>query len=97
MSSLPIVFWEASKITVSFALFICLLKTAGDYYMGRQAGSDLNPLLYFLAPVKDIVIGLIWFVPKQYPSHLAFAAGNLMGGDCLCGRRFVLRAFVGRK
>jgi hypothetical protein len=63
MSSLPIVFWEASKITVSFALFICLLKIAGDYYMGRHAGSDLNPLLYFLAPVKDIVIGLIWFVP----------------------------------
>ena len=63
MSSLPIIFWEASKTTVSFALLVCLVKTAGDYYMGRRAGSDLNPFLYFLAPVKDIVIGFIWFVP----------------------------------
>ncbi|HXX81670.1 MAG TPA: glycosyltransferase, partial [Thermodesulfovibrionales bacterium] len=63
MSSLPIVFWEASKITVSFGLFVSLLKTASDYYMGRRTGSDLNPLLYFLAPVKDMVIGLLWFVP----------------------------------
>ena len=63
MSSLPVALWEPSKLTVSFALLVCLAKTAGDYYMGRRAGSDLNPFLYFLAPVKDIVIGLVWFVP----------------------------------
>jgi ceramide glucosyltransferase len=63
MSSLPIVFWEVSKVTISFALFVCLFKAAGDYYMGRHAGSDLNPLVYFLAPLKDIFIGLIWFIP----------------------------------
>jgi len=63
MSSLPIALWEPSKLTVSFALLVCLVKTAGDYYMGRRAGSDLNPFLYFLAPVKDIVIGFVWFVP----------------------------------
>jgi ceramide glucosyltransferase len=63
MSSLPILFWEPSKITVSFALLVYLLKASGDFYMGRRTGSDLNPFLYFLAPVKDIVIGLVWFVP----------------------------------
>jgi ceramide glucosyltransferase len=63
MSSLPVALWEPSKLTVSFALLVCLAKIAGDYYMGRRAGSDLNPFLYFLAPLKDIVIGFIWFVP----------------------------------
>jgi len=63
MSSLPIALWEPSKLTVSFALLVCLAKIAGDYYMGRRAGSDLNPFLYFLVPVKDIVIGFVWFVP----------------------------------
>lgn len=63
MSSLPVALWEPSKLTVSFALLVCFAKIAGDYYMGRRAGSDLNPFLYFLAPVKDILIGFIWFVP----------------------------------
>ena len=63
MSTLPIMLWEPSKITVSFALLVALLKASGDFYIGRRAASDLNPFFYFLAPVKDIVIGLIWFVP----------------------------------
>lgn len=63
MSSLPVALCEPSKLTVSFALLVCLVKIAGDYYMGRRTGSDINPFLYFLAPVKDIVIGFVWFVP----------------------------------
>jgi ceramide glucosyltransferase len=63
MSSLPIVLWEPSRITVSFALLVSLLKAAGDFSIGRRAASDLNPFLFFLAPVKDIIIGVIWFIP----------------------------------
>lgn len=63
MSVLPIMLWEPSKITVSFALLVALLKASGDFYIGRRAASDLNPFFYFLSPLKDIVIGLIWFVP----------------------------------
>ena len=63
ISTLPIMLWEPSKITVSFALLVALLKASGDFYIGRRAASDLNPFFYFLSPVKDIVIGLIWFVP----------------------------------
>jgi ceramide glucosyltransferase len=63
MSSLPIVLCEPSKISISFALLVCLLKTAGDYYIGRRTASELNPFLYFLAPVKDILIGFMWFIP----------------------------------
>ncbi|HAM51306.1 MAG TPA: ceramide glucosyltransferase [Nitrospiraceae bacterium] len=63
MSSLPIVLWEPSRITISFALLVCLLKAAGDFVVGRLINSDQNPLFFFLAPVKDIIIGFLWFVP----------------------------------
>ncbi|HAK88119.1 MAG: hypothetical protein A2077_02900 [Nitrospirae bacterium GWC2_46_6] len=63
MASIPMLLWEASRLTVSFALLVSLVKVLGDLYLGKKAGSDLNPLLYLLAPVKDIIIGIIWFVP----------------------------------
>lgn len=63
MSALPMVLWQPSKISVSFALLVCLLKTGGDYYIGRRTNSELNPFLYLLAPAKDILIGLMWVVP----------------------------------
>lgn len=64
MSAFPIFFWEASKITVSFALLVSLIKIMGDFYLGRKTGSELRtPFLYMLAPLKDFLIGIIWFVP----------------------------------
>ncbi len=64
MSSLPILLWEPSKTTVSFALIASFLKTIGDFYLGRKTGSGLdNPLLYTLSPIKDLLIGMIWFIP----------------------------------
>ncbi|HCC68822.1 MAG TPA: ceramide glucosyltransferase [Nitrospiraceae bacterium] len=63
MSLLPIFLWEPSKITISFALLTCLIKISGDLYLGKKTGAELNPFLYLLSPVKDLVIGLIWFVP----------------------------------
>ncbi|MCL5978790.1 MAG: ceramide glucosyltransferase [Nitrospirae bacterium] len=63
MASIPMLLWEVSRLTVSFSLLVSLLKVLGDLYLGKKADSGLNPLLYLLAPVKDIVIGLIWFVP----------------------------------
>ncbi len=64
MSTLPIVFLQCSKLTVTFAILTSLVKVAGDFYLGRKTGTELdNPFLYFLAPVKDLIIGLIWSVP----------------------------------
>ncbi|HXX56904.1 MAG TPA: ceramide glucosyltransferase [Thermodesulfovibrionales bacterium] len=63
MSFLPVVLWEASQITLSFALLVSLMKAAGDFYIGKRTASAHNPFLYFLSPLKDLVIGLIWFVP----------------------------------
>lgn len=64
MASLPIILWEPSRVTISFALLVSLIKIAGDYYMGRKIGAETgNPFIYMLSPVKDLIIGLIWFVP----------------------------------
>ncbi len=54
---------EISKITLSFALFVSLIKGLGDFYIRKITNSDLNPLFYLLSPIKDIIIGLIWFIP----------------------------------
>ena len=80
MSFLPIVLYEPSRITMSFAMFVSSLKILGDMWIGQlitrqdnrirsheneQLNSALaiNPLWYFFAPVKDLIIGFIWFVP----------------------------------
>lgn len=81
MSFLPIFLWEASWITISFALLVSLIKILGDYYIGILLGNSgrekrkdvetgspiprftVSPPHYILSPIKDIIIGLIWFVP----------------------------------
>jgi ceramide glucosyltransferase len=83
MSTLPMMLWEPSRITVSFALLIALLKASGDFYIGRRAASDMNPFLYFLSPVKDVLIGLMWFMPML--SNTVVWRGNryIIGKDSL--------------
>jgi len=62
MSCLPILF-ETSRITVFFALLVCLIKVMGDLYLGKILNSDSSPMVYLLSPVKDLIIGLIWLIP----------------------------------
>ncbi|MEW5744578.1 MAG: ceramide glucosyltransferase [Nitrospirota bacterium] len=63
LSVLPLL-WEQSRVTISVALFISLVKILGDFTLARRTGTELaSPLLYMLSPVKDILIGLLWFVP----------------------------------
>jgi ceramide glucosyltransferase len=63
MSIIAMLLWDISRITVSFALFVSFTKVMGDLYLRKIMDSDSNPMVYLLAPVKDIIIGLIWFVP----------------------------------
>jgi ceramide glucosyltransferase len=101
MSLLPIVAWEPSRITMSFAMLVSSLKILGDMWIGgviarESTGSSshekehfsssaptMNPLWYFLAPVKDLLIGLIWFVPLF--SNTVVWRGNryIIGKDSL--------------
>jgi len=63
MSFLPIFLWEPSKLTFIFAAGVSSIKILGDIYIGRYIKTNMNCLLYFLSPIKDLLIGLIWFVP----------------------------------
>jgi len=63
ISFMPILLFEISKTAIFFALFVLIIKGLGDLYLGKITNSDLNPIAYLLSPVKDIIIGLIWFVP----------------------------------
>ena len=63
MSAMPLVILGPSVRTLALALSACILKIAADFYTGETLGSRMNPLLYLLAPVKDMLIGFAWFVP----------------------------------
>jgi ceramide glucosyltransferase len=77
MAFLPIVLWEPTRITISFAMGVSSLKVFGDLYLSSLVQehntdknteletriSPLSPLYYFLSPIKDLIIGIVWFIP----------------------------------
>ncbi len=71
VAALPTIFEGPSRVTLSFAALIGMMKVLGDSIIGRtidtvttESGVDkTSPLVYFLVPVKDIIIGIVWFVP----------------------------------
>jgi ceramide glucosyltransferase len=80
MASLPILIWEPSKLTISFAMAISSIKVIGNIYLdslvrGQRADRTLSreprvvqfsPLWYLLSPLNDFIMGIIWFVPLFY-------------------------------
>lgn len=52
-----------SSASVVFAAVASLLKISHDIYIGAKLGTRVSSFLYLLAPFKDLIIGLIWFVP----------------------------------
>jgi ceramide glucosyltransferase len=63
MSLVPLVVYGPTRYTVSAVMAVWTLKAAMDYMTGRLVGSDIHALFYLLSPVKDLLIGLVWFVP----------------------------------
>ena len=63
ISCLPLLLWGPRMETLSMSLSVFLIKVLGNYYLGRKIKTSLNPLAYLLSPVKDLLIGLIWFIP----------------------------------
>ena len=71
ISALPILVTGPSRITLSFACMVGLVKTIFDAILGRvvTASATKNDLrsqssvTYLLGPAKDFLIGIIWFVP----------------------------------
>ncbi len=52
-----------SWFTFFFALWISLVKILFDIYLGNLIKTEMNKKVYLLSPFKDIIIGILWFVP----------------------------------
>ncbi|HTG00822.1 MAG TPA: ceramide glucosyltransferase [Nitrospirota bacterium] len=60
-----------TRAGLSFTAIVALVKVLGDSIIGRTMDSCVehhttaagSPFAYFLAPVKDLIIGVIWFIP----------------------------------
>jgi ceramide glucosyltransferase len=59
---LLLLFGPKEKI-LSVLTLVCLMKSIGDFYLARRISAPMHPLIYLLSPIKDLLIGLIWFVP----------------------------------
>jgi ceramide glucosyltransferase len=66
--------WEPSKMTVSFALVVSFMKIIGDLYISKlllrsqflkedNSEKRLSAFHYIFSPLKDLLLGIIWFVP----------------------------------
>jgi len=71
VAALPILFQGPSRATLTLAALVGMIKIVGDSVTGRTVFSSSrdhrvrtpSPFTYLLAPLKDIIIGIIWFVP----------------------------------
>jgi ceramide glucosyltransferase len=88
---LPVVLSGPSRLTVGFAGLVSLVKILSDSIIGRrieaQGGNypsaERSPLMYFLVPFKDIVIGVLWFVPLVSATVVWRGNRYLIGKDSL--------------
>lgn len=60
---MPLLLMPVTQTSLLLAATVSSLKIAHDYYIGKKLRADMNPFLYVLSPVKDLIIGLAWFVP----------------------------------
>lgn len=86
VASLPLLVWEANQMTALSAALVALMKIAGDYTLARKIQGDMKPSRYLLVPFKDIVIGIIWFIP------LFSQTVSWRGNRYLIGRNSLLSA-----
>jgi ceramide glucosyltransferase len=63
MAALLVIFAEFSVLALTFAGAVSAMKAGADCIMGRRIGADLKTSSYLLSPIKDMLIGVIWFVP----------------------------------
>lgn len=62
LSLSSLLFEGMSKRAIILIASASLIKGFGDYYLGKKIQVQLYPLAYLLAPVKDILIGLVWIL-----------------------------------
>jgi ceramide glucosyltransferase len=91
ISVLPIVLNGPSRLNVAFAGLVSLVKILCDSIIGRRIevqGTDYpsaerSPLTYLLVPLKDIIIGVLWFIPLVSATVVWRGNRYLIGKDSL--------------
>lgn len=63
IACLPLAWSGFTEPAATLALSVSALKIAGDSFLGATATSAMHPFAYLLAPIKDLIIGCLWFVP----------------------------------
>jgi ceramide glucosyltransferase len=63
LACLPLAWCGLSGPAVTLAASAAALKIAGDRSLGIRTGSCMHAAAYLLVPVKDVIIGCLWFVP----------------------------------
>ena len=59
----PLLWCGAGSETVTLFALVSSLKAIRDFAIGRILGTGQKVSSFIMAPFKDIVIGLVWFVP----------------------------------
>jgi ceramide glucosyltransferase len=62
LSSSSLLFEGPSKRALILIASVSLAKGMGDFYIGEKIKAQLHPLAYLLSPLKDILMGLVWFM-----------------------------------
>jgi ceramide glucosyltransferase len=63
LSCIALVVVGPSSRTISLAAAALVVKIVGDYLLGKRIRSSHRFFHYLLSPIKDIIIGFLWFVP----------------------------------
>jgi hypothetical protein len=82
--------WGPTEKTLSLLSLVCLIKIIGDFYLGKNILTSMHPLAYLLSPIKDLLMGLLWFVPLADDTVVWRGNRYLMGKDTklsLCPER----------
>jgi ceramide glucosyltransferase len=62
LSSTSLLFEGPSKRALILIASVSLAKGMGDFYIGEKIKAQLHPLAYLLSPLKDLLMGLVWFM-----------------------------------
>jgi ceramide glucosyltransferase len=62
LSSTSLLFEGPSKRALILIASVSLAKGVGDFYVGQKIDAQLRPLAYLLSPLKDLLMGLVWFM-----------------------------------
>ena len=90
IACLPLLLLGPTEKSLFVLALVCLIKILGDFYLGRSISTPTHPLLYLLSPIKDVLMGVLWFVPLTDDTVVWRGNRYVMGKDTrlsLCPER----------